>query len=169
MFLGLPNKNRLGMYHTQKQIENSSLGSYLHQLLPEPNQTYTFTNERVRNRFLSREMFETELHEIWNFQSQFHESLSTQLRLKLIGDLEEFPKKGAIFFQRPLKSQKHRVGRCPYEPTKTKCCISSLAYQQLLAYRWATSIKCNGMLYLLKILKLQLIFIYVIDVFLFNI
>lgn len=145
MYVGLPNKNRLGINHTQKQIENSSLGVYLHQLLPKQHETYNYSIERVRNRFLSREMFEKEVNQIWNFQSQFLDALTQELRSKLIGDQETLPKtKGAIFFQRPLKSQKHRVGRCPYEPAKTKCCISSLIYQQLLAYRWATSIKCNG-------------------------
>ncbi len=145
MYVGLPEKNRFGINHTQNQIENSSLGIYLNHLLPEEKKSYTYTNERIRNRFLTREMFQEELENIWNFQMQFHSELSLKLKEELIGDSGQIPpKKGAVFFQRPLKSQKFRVGRCPYEPKKTKCCISSLVYQELLAYRWANSLKVNG-------------------------
>lgn len=145
MYVGLPDKNRYGINHTQNQIENSSLGIFLNHLLPEENKSYSYTNERIRNRFLTREMFQEEVENIWNFQMQFHSELSLKLKEQLIGDSFQIPpKKGAVFFQRPLKSQKFRVGRCPYEPKKTKCCVSSLVYQELLAYRWANSLKVNG-------------------------
>ena len=118
---------------------------YLNHLQPEENISYKYSNERIRNRFLSREMYQNELENIWNFQQEFHEVLTTELKLELIGNQEEVsPDKGAVFFQRPLKSQKFRVGRCPFEPSKTKCCISSLVYQEVLAYRWANSLKVNG-------------------------
>jgi CRISPR-associated endonuclease Csn1 len=105
---------------------------HLNQTLPKENQSYQYTNERVMNRFLTREMFQNELNDIWDFQKQFHTELTSDLKEKLIGDRIQFPeKKGAIFYQRPLKSQKFRVGRCLYEPNKTKCCISSLIYQDV--------------------------------------
>tara|TARA_X000000950_G_scaffold249058_1_gene308618 strand:- start:2556 stop:5912 length:3357 start_codon:yes stop_codon:yes gene_type:complete len=145
MFNGLGDKNRPGINQTQTQIHNSSLGIYLNSLLPQENKSYTYTEERVRNRFLTREMFQNELENIWNFQARFHPQLSAEIKKKLIGDSDSIPpKKGAVFFQRPLKSQKFRVGRCPFEPKKTKCCISSLIYQDLLAYRWANALKVNG-------------------------
>jgi CRISPR-associated endonuclease Csn1 len=145
MFNGLGDKNRPGINQTQTQIHNSSLGIYLNSLLPQENKSYTYTEERVRNRFLTREMFQNELENIWNFQAKFHPQLSAEIKKKLIGDSDSIPpKKGAVFFQRPLKSQKFRVGRCPFEPKKTKCCISSLIYQDLLAYRWANALKVNG-------------------------
>ncbi|MBL6870364.1 MAG: hypothetical protein ISQ98_01430 [Flavobacteriaceae bacterium] len=145
MFNGLAEKNRPGINHTQSQIHNSSLGIYLSSLLPQENKSYRFTNERIRNRFLTREMFQNELENIWNYQVKFHPQLSSDLKKALIGDSDSIPpQKGTVFFQRPLKSQKFRVGRCPYEPKKTKCCISSLIYQDLLAYRWANALKVNG-------------------------
>lgn len=145
MYVGLPQMDRRGINHTQENIENSSLGMYLNHLQPEENISYKYSNERIRNRFLSREMYQNELENIWNFQQEFHEVLTTELKLELIGNQEEVsPDKGAVFFQRPLKSQKFRVGRCPFEPSKTKCCISSLVYQEVLAYRWANSLKVNG-------------------------
>ena len=145
MYVGLPQMDRRGINHTQENIENSSLGMYLNHLQPEENISYKYSNERIRNRFLSFEMYQNELENIWNFQQEFHEVLTTELKLELIGNQEEVsPDKGAVFFQRPLKSQKFRVGRCPFEPSKTKCCISSLVYQEVLAYRWANSLKVNG-------------------------
>jgi len=145
MFIGLADKNRRGINHSQSQIYNSSLGVYLCSLLPPENKSYSFTNERVRNRFLTREMFQNELENIWKFQSKFHPQLGSELKKKLIGDLDSAPpQKGAVFFQRPLKSQKFRVGRCPFEPKKTKCSVSSLIYQELLAYRWANALKVDG-------------------------
>ena len=145
MYVGLPQMDRRGINHTQDNIENSSLGVYLNHLLPQENVSYQYSNERVRNRFLSREMYQNELDNIWTFQHQFHDFLTLELKEKLIGNEEEVsPNKGAVFFQRPLKSQKFRVGRCEFEPTKTKCCVSSLVYQQVLAYRWVNSLKVNG-------------------------
>ena len=145
LYHGFPIQDRRGMNHTLSQIENSSLGNYLHSLLPKENESYTFTNERIRNRYLSREMFREELHSIWNYQESFHKELTPDLKKVLIGeDPNSINEKGAIFFQKPLKSQKHRVGRCPYEPQKTKCCISSLSFQEVQAYRWANSLKRDG-------------------------
>ncbi len=37
---------------------------------------------------------------------------------------------GAIFDQRPLKSQKHLVGKCELQPTKRRALLSSLAVQK---------------------------------------
>ncbi len=145
MYSGIPHMNRLGINETKNKIENTTLGMYLNQILPKENKSYQYTSERVRNRFLTREMFQNKLNDIWDFQKQFHAELTSDLKEKLIGDQTQFPeKKGAIFYQRPLKSQKFRVGRCLYEPNKTKCCISSLIYQEVLAYRWANSLKVNG-------------------------
>lgn len=145
IYVGIPQMDRRGINHTQNNITNSSLGVYLNHLLPKENESYQFSNERIRNRFLSREMFQNELENIWNFQQQFHDCLTSELKIELIGNQEEVsPNKGAVFFQRPLKSQKFRVGHCSFEPTKTKCCVSSLIYQEVLAYRWANSLKVDG-------------------------
>jgi len=42
---------------------------------------------------------QNELENIWNFQQEFHEVLTTELKLELIGNQEEVsPDKGAVFF-----------------------------------------------------------------------
>lgn len=145
MYFGSPVQDRIGINHTLRQIQNRTLGDYLNSLLPKEKETYRFTHERLRNRYLTREMFQEELHQIWEHQQQFHAQLTPELKTALIGNLNNTPnEKGAIFFQRPLKSQKFRIGRCPFEPQKPKCCVSSLTFQELLAYRWANSLKRNG-------------------------
>ncbi|MEK9565603.1 MAG: HNH endonuclease domain-containing protein [Flavobacteriaceae bacterium] len=145
MYFGSPIQDRIGINQTLKEKQNVFLGTYLNSLLPEENQTYTYTNQRVRNRYLTRELFQEELNSIWNVQEKYHPELTPELKKELIGDqAASSTEKGAVFFQRPLKSQKFKVGRCPYEPQKPKCAISSLTYQELLAYRWANSLKRNG-------------------------
>lgn len=145
MFTGIPAMNRPGIRDTQRNIRNKSLGGYLNSILPEDNKSYQDSDERIRNRFLSREMFREEIHEIWDFQSPYHEELSFDLKRLLIGSKDTADQeKGAVFFQRPLKSQKYRVGNCQFEKKKTKCCLSSLVYQDVMAYGWINSIKKNG-------------------------
>lgn len=145
MYLGAPIQNRIGINQTLIQKKEETLGCYLHTLLPQQSASYHHTEVRVRNRYLTRELFQEELECIWEFQKEFHPELTPALKTKLIGQLQHASsEKGAVFFQRPLKSQKFRIGRCPFEPKKPKCCVSSLAYQELLAYRWANSLKRNG-------------------------
>ena len=146
LYHGSPMHHRRGINYTQDYLKKKSLGSYLHSLLPKENETYHYTNDRIRNRYLTREMFQEELHAIWDFQQAYHPELTLELKQQLIGEGPySITDNGAIFFQRPLKSQKHKLGRCPYEPKKTKCCVSSLSFQELLAYRWANSLKRNGL------------------------
>lgn len=145
IYVGIPASQKPGILHTQNQIANCTLGVYLEGLLPEEGNTYRKQNERVRNRFLSRDMFQNELHIIWNFQAQFHSTLTEELKIQIIGQKSANKhQQGAVFYQRPLKSQKFRVGKCELEKTKTKCSISDLTYQEMLAYQWANQLKKNG-------------------------
>lgn len=47
----------------------------------------------------------------------------------------------AIFFQRPLKSQKQSVGKCPFEPGKTRCALSHPAYEKFRMWSFIRNIK----------------------------
>jgi len=137
--------NRYGIRHAEQRIGKGVLIHSLEQLKPSKYQSYHYQNERIRNRVLTRSMYRKEAHILWETQAQHHQELTDDLKKLLIGpDPIDKQTMGAVFFQRSLKSQKHRVGNCIYEPRKTKCCISSLAYQELLAYRWANSILKDG-------------------------
>ena len=48
---------------------------------------------------------------------------------------------GTIFYQRPLRSQKGNVGKCPLEPTKARCPISRPEYETFRAWHFINSIR----------------------------
>ena len=120
------------------------MGEYLNTLYPPENETYKSLNERIRNRVCTLDMYFNEVHQLWSFQANFHVVLTTELRNELIGHPNDIDPSGVLFFQRPLKSQKFRVGNCLYEPRKTRCCVSSLPYQELEAWKWVNSIRYNS-------------------------
>ncbi len=47
----------------------------------------------------------------------------------------------AIFFQRPLKSQKGAVGKCTLEKTKSRCPVSHPIFEEFRMYQYLNSIK----------------------------
>ena len=63
--------------------------------------------ERIRTRHPSREQIRDEFNKIWNAQAPFHREKMTPKLYRLV--------ERAIFAQRPLKSQRKRVGFCPLE------------------------------------------------------
>lgn len=145
LFRGFPRSNRRGIKELQPHLTHQTLGVYLSQLYPLPYQSYRHAPIRIRNRFIARSMYQNELEAIWEVQKPHHSILTDELKIELIGGNHKGKKQpGIIFFQRPLKSQKHKVGKCLYEPQKTKCCVSSLTYQEVLAYRWVNTLLKNG-------------------------
>ncbi|MGZ0017269.1 type II CRISPR RNA-guided endonuclease Cas9 [Yeosuana sp. AK3] len=47
----------------------------------------------------------------------------------------------AIFFQRPLKSQKGSVGKCTLEKTKSRCAVSHPLFEEFRMFQYLNSIK----------------------------
>ncbi|QDU56741.1 CRISPR-associated endonuclease Cas9/Csn1 [Aeoliella mucimassa] len=78
--------------------------------------------QRIRQRWTSRQMYQDEFEAIWRTQIKHHPHVLTQ---KLKEELSE-----AIFHQRPLKSQRHLIGKCDLEPRRRRAAIASLPYQQ---------------------------------------
>jgi CRISPR-associated endonuclease Csn1 len=86
----------------QEKIEASgsrTLGEYLSTIDPR--------KERIRERYTARGMYETEFEKIWESQSRWHGCILTDTLKKEI--------QGALFYQRPLKSQSHLIGECELE------------------------------------------------------
>ncbi|MCM1151381.1 MAG: CRISPR-associated protein Csn1 [Alistipes sp.] len=50
----------------------------------------------------------------------------------------------AIFFQRPLKSQKGSVGRCTFEKTKSRCPVSHPRFEEFRMYSFINNIRIAG-------------------------
>ena len=141
---GNPAERRIGYLQTQKEIGKGTLGEHLNKLYPDAGISYRKAQYRIRNRICTLEMYFKEIHQLWKTQANFYYALDHELRNQLIGSPLDLDPQGALFYQRPLKSQKYRVGNCLYEPKKTRCCVSSLIYQELEAWKWVNSIKYNN-------------------------
>lgn len=91
-----------------------TLGQYFHKLMQDDRTLY---ENRIRRRYTERES---------HYEAEFN----------LIADKQELPDElrkklhRAIFFQRPLKSQKGSVGKCPFEPSKSRCPVTHPLFEE---------------------------------------
>ncbi len=103
---------KVGITQTLAEWEQGgfrTFGDYLAGLDPH--------TQRRRNRYTLRSWYEAEMQAIWAAQAPHHPAVLTEaLRLQLAD-----PAAGLVFYQRPLRSQKHRLGKCPFEPDKPRC------------------------------------------------
>lgn len=145
IFKGNPKEGKIGITETQKNIENKTLGAYLFEIYPKENQPFQDGLERIRNRYTTRKMYVDEFELIWNKQAQFHAELTNELKTLFGGrKLDGYKEDGILFHQRPLRSQKHLVGNCSFEPTKTKCPISAIPFEQFRVWQWVNTVEYNG-------------------------
>jgi CRISPR-associated endonuclease Csn1 len=115
-----------------------SVGEYLASLNPH--------EVRIRSRYALRTHYEEEFEKICDAQRAFHAELDAPVPEKLLAELcsrkqqaawkkkekqslRAFIKSYLIFFQRPLKSQKHTVDNCSLEPKSRRAPLSSLTFQ----------------------------------------
>ena len=81
-----------------------------------------FGERRIRGRYLGRKQIQAEFDAIWASQARFYpETLTAELRAAVWS---------AIFRQRPLKSQKGRIGRCEFEKTARRVEKGVPAFQE---------------------------------------
>lgn len=145
IFKGNPKEGKIGITETQESIQDKTLGSYLFEIYPKENQPFQDGLERIRNRYTTRKMYVDEFEIIWEKQKQFHSKLTYELKTKFGGrKLDKYPEDGILFHQRPLRSQKHLVGNCSFEPTKTKCPISGIPFEQFRVWQWVNTVEFNG-------------------------
>ena len=102
------------------------LGDYFYKLYSERCVTV-----RIRNRYTDREE---------HYKKEFYEICKVQgLDEQQIRDLER-----ALYFQRPLKSQRQGVGRCTMEPSRPRCADSHPAYERFRMLSFINNIKVKG-------------------------
>jgi len=109
-------ENRKEIIELEQKIQETgarTLGEYFSKLDPE--------KERIRNRRISRKMYEDEFNKIWEKQKNFHPDLTDELKDRI---------HDAIFHQRPLKSQKHLIGECELEPGQKRALKALLICQK---------------------------------------
>lgn len=83
---------------------------------------------RVRNRYTLRSDYLAEVQKVLDFQNIDNE------------DFKEKVEK-AIFFQRPLRSQKGLIGKCTLESNKPRCPVSHPKFEEYRAWSFINNIK----------------------------
>lgn len=145
IFKGNAKEGKIGIDDTLESIEGKTLGSYLYEIYPKENQPFQDGLERIRNRYTTRKMYIDEFELIWEKQSQFHLVLNNDLKTLFGGRKQDnYTADGILFHQRPLRSQKHLVGNCSFEPTKTKCPISAIPVEMFRIWQWVNTVEYNG-------------------------
>lgn len=145
IFKGNAKEGKIGIDDTLESIQDKTLGSYLYEIYPKENQPFQDGLERIRNRYTTRKMYIDEFELIWDKQAQFHSVLNHDLRTKFGGRKQDnYSEDGILFHQRPLRSQKHLVGNCSFEPTKTKCPISAIPVEMFRIWQWVNTVEYNG-------------------------
>lgn len=94
-----------------------TLGEYL--AMRNPTEIKS-AEDRVRRRWTSRQMYKDEFDLIWQEQARHH-SLSDDARKEIYR---------AIFHQRPLKSQRHLLGRCSLLPDRRRAALAVRTSQE---------------------------------------
>ena len=102
------------------------LGDYFYKLYKENGNT-----ERIRKRYTDREE---------HYKKEFYAICKRQkLSKEQIFSLEK-----ALYFQRPLKSQRQSVGKCTFEPKKTRVADSHPAFEMFRMLSFVNNIKVKG-------------------------
>lgn len=121
VYKGSNETKTIGRNEYEKQIiENGSLGAAFAYLEDQ--------GIRIRNRYTLRSDYQTEVDKILEHQN------ITNINFK-----ENVQK--AIFFQRPLRSQKGLIGKCTLEPGKPRCPVSHPKYEEYRAWSFINNIK----------------------------
>lgn len=100
-----------------------------------------YNKSKIRNQYTSRE--EHYLEEFITIcKVQGIDSINENEKLpekKFVGLAKELYK--AIFFQRPLKSQKGLIGKCSFETSKSRCAISHPDFEEYRMWTYLNTIK----------------------------
>jgi CRISPR-associated endonuclease Csn1 len=102
-----------------------TLGAFLNSLNPH--------QQRLRGRYTHRNMYLSEFDAIWESQKKFYSNLLTPELRSLLHD--------AIFFQRPLKNQRHLIGQCEFEPDRKRAYAATLAAQEFRLWQSINNLK----------------------------
>lgn len=145
IFQGDAKIGKIGISDTSEKIQqHKTLGSYLHTIVPKEKKPYIAELERVRNRYTTRQMYIDEFELLWEAQQKHHTTLTNELKTLLGGRKKDgYTKDGVLFHQRPLRSQKHLIGFCSFEPTKRKCPISYMPFELFRIYQWVNTLSCD--------------------------
>jgi len=104
-----------------------TVGEYLASLFDDQPENWHNENEpreRIReHQRIKRELYQQEFDLIWAKQSSYHPAVLT-------AELKDQLRDKVIFFQRKLKSAKHLVSKCRFEPNKRVMAKSDPLFQE---------------------------------------
>ncbi|MHB1842180.1 MAG: type II CRISPR RNA-guided endonuclease Cas9 [Sulfobacillus sp.] len=83
---------------------------------------YLYGQPKRRGIHTDRTMYEDEFEALWTAQSRVHPELLTDERRAVVFQI--------MFHQRPLRTQRFLVGRCPLEPTRRRAPKALLEFQE---------------------------------------
>lgn len=142
-----------------------TIGEYFYNLFVQTEGIENWHNpdeplERIRKRFVYRKMYEAEFDLIWNKQREYYPQLTgtpeesakikdRKLSLEEKKKLKEHFKQTlyykikeyTVFYQRPLKSAKHLVAKCRFEPNKRVAPKSSFIFQEFRIWQTLANLK----------------------------
>lgn len=133
---------KLKMNELNVKVQESgsrTIGEYFYNLFESNKHIENWHNpyepiEKIRTRFVYRKQYENEFDLIWRKQMEFYPIALTDENKKIIKD-------NCIFYQRPLKSQKHLVGKCRFEPSKRVAPRSSFLFQEFRIWQTINNIR----------------------------
>lgn len=105
-----------------------TLGEYLSTRNPTDIKS---AEDRVRRRWTSRQMYKDEFNAIWQEQAKYH-ILTEDARKDIYR---------AIFHQRPLKSQRHLLGRCSLLPNRRRAALALRISQEFRMLQQVNALK----------------------------
>ena len=122
----------IGYTQTKSEIGDQTLGQYLYQISAKEGEPFTQREEKPRGRYTLRSMYVEEMERIWDQQAkrlglEELEIEGTPIKELLIGQISHDPESGellyksndsVLFWQRPLRSQKHLINKCSLESRK---------------------------------------------------
>lgn len=103
------------LYQKMQETNSRTLGEYFASLDPEAEK------QRIRKRWTARKMYLDEFEKMWAAQAAHHPGPCNEWKERI---------HGAVFHQRPLKSQKHLIGMCELEPDCRRAPWASLEAQR---------------------------------------
>jgi len=112
-----------------KQMEDAGceyLGDYFYKLYSEQG-----NNVRIRNRYTDRE-------------AHYRKEFDAICRMQELSDEQVTELSRALYFQRPLKSQRQGVGKCTFEPRKPRCADSHPAFERFRMLTFLNNVKVKG-------------------------
>ena len=102
------------------------LGDYFYKIYKEKGNT-----ERIRTRYTDREE---------HYKKEFY----AICRQQNLSEVEVSKLEKALYFQRPLKSQRQGVGKCTFEPKKARVADSHPAFELFRMLSFVNNIKVKG-------------------------